>query len=291
MANSVRGILSPNEYRQSGYRAMYIVFFTVAVVLSIVMLFPILWVFLTAMKSPSDVYKVPVTLFPDAWYWENFATAWRNFEFPRMVFNTLAVYAGLIVLRLSVTFLAAYAISKLRVPFRRTIYLLFLSTLVLPVFAYIIPSFLVVNAFGLYDSWWAIWLPGAASSFPLLLAKGFLDEIPYELSESARIDGANDLTILWKIIMPIAKPVLAVISILAFLEVWNNFFWPRLVITDSAKWTMPIMLWYRTSIIGGNPPMNIQLAGMFFSILPPMILFLFFQKYITEGVSFTGLKG
>ncbi|WP_052078393.1 carbohydrate ABC transporter permease [Spirochaeta lutea] len=291
MANTLRGILSFNEYRQPRNRAAYILFFIMAVLLSLVMVFPLIWVFLTSLKAPADVYKIPVTLLPETWNLGNFATAWRSFRFPLMLFNTFAVYLATLTARLLVVLLAAYSLSKLKVPFRRTIYLLFLSTLVLPVFSYIIPSFLVINAFGLYDNWLALILPGAASSFPLLLAKGFMDEMPIELCESARIDGSSELRILWSIILPIAKPVIAVISILAFLEVWNNFFWPQLVITSSEKWTMPIMLWYRTSVIGGNPPMNIQLAGMFFSILPPLILFMFFQRYITEGVTFAGIKG
>jgi multiple sugar transport system permease protein len=261
------------------------------VAMALLMVFPILWVFLTSMKGPSEVYRVPSRFIPEDWNWRNFVTAWTSFEYPRMVFNTFVVYLGLIALRLTVVMLAAYSLSKLAVPFRRGFYLLFLATLVLPVMAYVVPSFLVVNGLGLFDSWWAIWLPGAASSFPLLLAKGFIDEIPRELSESSRIDGASDLRILSHIILPNAKPVIAVIAILGFLEVWNNFFWPRLVLVTRDIWTIPIMLWYRTSVIGGNPPMNIQLAGMFLSMIPPFVLFLLFQRYITDGVVFSGIKG
>ncbi len=207
-----------------------------------------------------------------------------------MFLNTTLVFLGFIVSRLAVVTMAAYALSRLDVPFRNGIYLIIMSTLALPTLAYLIPSYLVVKDLGLYNSWWALWVPAGASAFQILIVKNFFDGIPKELSEASRMDGANDLRILWSVVLPLSRPVLAAISIFSFLEVWNNFFWQQLIFSDPAIWTMPVMLYVKSFTIGGNPPINVQLAGMFISLIPPLIIFVLFQRNITNGVTMTGMK-
>jgi len=296
MEGRIRGILSPNDYRTPVYRAAYILFLSVAVLLAVIMMAPILWVFVSAAKESREIARMPPTLLPVSWHWENFALAWKSYQIPRMVLNTAIVYMGFVVSRLLVVTSAAYSLSRLRLPFRRGFYMMFLATLMLPAMAYLVPQYLVIQSLpfikvSLYDTWWALWLPAGASSMQLLLMKGFFDEIPRELSEASRIDGASELRILRSIILPNAKPIIAVVCIFAFLEVWNNFFWQRLILPSQAHWTMAVMLWYRSFRIGGNPPMNVQLAGMLISIIPPLAMFLVFQRHITQGVTMTGLKG
>jgi len=286
----VRGILSPNEYRRPAYRAVYWASFGLAVALALVMLYPVLWVLLSAVKSPAEIYRNPPTLFPSTAEWQNFAQAWKSYEIPRMFFNTTVVFVGFLVSRLTVVTMASYAFSRLDVPWRGFFYLLILSTLALPTFAYLIPSYLVVKDLGLYNSWWALWVPAGASAFQILIVKNFFDGIPRELSEASRMDGAGELRILWSVVLPLSRPVLAAISIFSFLEVWNNFFWQHLIFSDPKTWTMPVMLYFKSFTIGGNPPINVQLAGMFLSLLPPLALFLLFQKNITHGVTMTGIK-
>jgi multiple sugar transport system permease protein len=296
MAEKTRGILSAIDYRNPSNKFAYTVFLLVAVVLAVIMMYPIFWVFVSAMKESSEIVRMPPTFLPKTWRWENFKEAWASYQVPRMVANTAAVYAGFVLSRLLVITLAAYSLSRLRLPFRRGFYMLFLATLMLPAAAYLVPQYLVIQELpiikvSLYDTWWALWLPAGASSMQLLLMKGFFDEIPRELSEAGRIDGASELRILGRLILPNSKPIIAVVSIFAFMEVWNNFFWQRLILPTQARWTMAVMLWYRSFTIGGNPPMNVQLAGMTLSIIPPLVLFMIFQKYITQGVTMTGLKG
>jgi ABC-type glycerol-3-phosphate transport system permease component len=286
----VRGILSPNEYRRPMYRVVHALAFVVAVALAVVMLYPVLWVFLSAIKTPAEIYRNPPTLFPSVADWENFAQAWKSYEIPRMFLNTTLVFLGFIASRLFVVTTAAYALSRLDIPFRRTIYLIIMSTLALPTFAYLIPSYLVIKDLGLYDSWWALWVPAGANAFQILIVKNFFDGIPRELSEASRMDGASEVRILWSVVLPLSRPVIAAISIFSFLEVWNNFFWQRLVFNDPHIWTMPVMLYFKSFTIGGNPPINVQLAGMFISLIPPLLIFLFFQRNITNGVTMSGIK-
>ena len=296
MEARTRGILSDLDYRNPGYAIAYGLFFIIAIVLSAVMLYPFFWVFVSAAKESSEIARVPPTFLPAIWRWDSFTEAWKSYQIPRMFLNTAVVYIGYVVSRLLVITPAAYALSRLRLPFRRAFYMLFLATLILPEAAYLVPKYLVIQELplikvSLYDTWWALWLPAGASSLQLLLMKGFFDEIPREISEAGRIDGASEMGILRKLIFPNAKPIVAVICIFAFMEVWNNFFWQRLILPTQARWTTAVMLWYRTFSIGGNPPMNVQLAGMFICIIPPLLLFLLFQKFITQGVTMTGLKG
>ncbi len=296
MAEKTRGILSAIDYRNPSNKIAYTGFLLGAAVLAVIMMYPIFWVFVSAMKESSEIVRMPPTFLPKTWRWENFQEAWKSYQVPRMVGNTAAVYVGFVVSRLLVITLAAYSLSRLRLPFRRGFYMMFLATLMLPAAAYLVPQYLVIQELpiikvSLYDTWWALWLPAGASSMQLLLMKGFFDEIPRELSEAGRIDGASELRILGRLILPNSKPIIAVVSIFAFMEVWNNFFWQRLILPSQARWTMAVMLWYRSFTIGGNPPMNVQLAGMTLSIIPPLVLFMIFQKYITQGVTMTGLKG
>jgi multiple sugar transport system permease protein len=291
-----RTILSENEYAIPRYRLVYLVCYLGGILLALSMIYPVLWVFFSALKDSSEIFRVPPTFLPKTWDWSSFSEAWQRYQVPRMAFNTAVVYAGFAASRLFVITLAAYALSRLPLPARGSIYMLFLATLMLPAAAYLVPQYLVIQRLpllriSLYDTWWALWIPAGASSFQLLLMKGFFDEIPKELSEAAKIDGASEVRTLWRVILPNAKPIVAVVAIFAFFEVWNNFFWQRLILPSQGKWTMAVMLWYRTFTIGGNPPMNVQLAGMCLSIVPPLLLFLFFQKYITQGITMTGLKG
>jgi multiple sugar transport system permease protein len=296
MAEAVRGILSPQEYKKPGMRWVYAALFAVASVLAVIMFYPFFWVITSALKNANEIHLVPPTVLPQDWRFENFSRAWDIYEFPRVTLNTLVLFAGFFASRLAVIATAAYSLSRLKLPLRRMFYLVFLATLMLPTMAYLVPSYLVlkdVPLFGvnLLDSFWALWLPAGADSFSLLLLKGFFDEIPRELSEAARIDGASELRVLVRVIVPLAKPIFAVLAIFAFLTVWNDFFWQKLLLVSQQLWTVPVMLWFRSSVVGAIPTVNIQLAAMAISIVPPMILFLFFQKNITTGVTMTGIKG
>jgi multiple sugar transport system permease protein len=291
-----RGILSPNEYKSVTMRVAYALFLTIAVALTLVMFYPFFWVLTGALKNSNEIYQVPPTLLPTDWRWDNFVKAWTGYQFPQMVWNTLVLFAGYLVSKVAVLTLAAYALSRMKVPFRRGFYLVFLATLMLPTVAYLVPSYLVIQKlpgvdFGLLDSYWAIWLPAGADSFTLLLLKGFFDDIPRELSEAGRIDGASEARILVRIILPLSRPILAVVGIFGFLTIWNDFFWQRLVLISPGLWTISVMLWYKSNVVGATPAINVQLAAMCLSIVPPMILFLLTQKNITTGVSMTGIKG
>ncbi|HTH13802.1 MAG TPA: carbohydrate ABC transporter permease [Spirochaetia bacterium] len=292
-----RSILSTQERRSPGARAVITVCYVLALVLTLVMFYPLAWVFFNALKDSKEIYDIPPGLFPTHPQWGNYPEAWRIYQLGPTMVNTLVVFAGVVVVKLVVLAMAAFALAHLRLPARRVVFLVFLSTLLLPTVAYLVPSFLAVAnvpllGFNLLNTYWALWIPAAADSFSLLMLKNFFDEIPGELLEAGRIDGASHARILARIILPLAKPILAVLGIFTFLSVWNDFFWTRLVLGNVPElWPVSVSLWYHSTVVGAQPPANVQLAAMALASVPPLVLFLNFQKHITQGVSFSGIKG
>lgn len=295
METKVRTIISPYEYRSAGTAVMYRLFVAVAILMTIAMFYPMFWVFSGSLKDANEIYDVPPSLFPKVWNWGNYKEAWRFYEFPRTMLNSAILFTGYFISKIVVITMAAYSLSRLPMRHRHLVYMIFLATLMLPTVAYLVPSYLVLQRLpvfhiSLIDSRFAIWLPAGADSFSLLMIKNFFDTIPKEISESARIDGAGEVKILTSLIMPLSKPIIAVVGIFSFLGIWNDFFWQRLVLISPGKWTMSVMLWFRSTVTGATPPVNIQLAAMFVSIIPPMILFLVFQRSITEGTGLGAIK-
>ena len=292
MELSKRGIISNFDRKRPSVKFSYVVCYVVAIGVAISTLYPLLWVCFGSLKEAKEIFYVPPTLLPRTFLWENYLRAWQFYAIPKVFWNTLVIYAGFVGVRLLSLSAAAYALAHMRLPCRRGIYMLFLATLMLPFFAYLIPSYLIIFRLGLLDSFWAVCLPAGADSYSLLLLKNYFDGIPGEIFESARIDGASELLVLRKIVLPLAKPIIAVLGIFAFIHVWRDFVWQRIVLPSAHKWTVSIALWYHSlGNQGAVLPQNVQLAAMLISTLPPMIIFLIFQRYIIEGVSFTGLKG
>ncbi|HEY7850258.1 MAG TPA: carbohydrate ABC transporter permease, partial [Ktedonobacterales bacterium] len=180
--------------------------------------------------------------------------------------------------------------------FSNALLFFFLSTLMVPALAYLIPQYLTVvhlSIFGvsLINSWWAVWLPEAANAFNIIVLKSFFDTIPNELCDAARIDGASALQVFLYIIVPLSRPALAVVAMFTIFATWKDFLWPLLVLVDTSKQPISVAL-YQLGIAASNGvPQNVLLAGFIFAMLPPVILFLIFQRQIIRGVNTTGLKG
>ena len=289
---SGRSIISAFDRKNASVKILYAVCYLVATVLAVTTFYPLLWVFFSSFKDAKEIFVVPPTLIPHTFLWENYVRAWTLYEVPKAVFNTFYVFFGVVIVKLLVLSMAAYAISHLKIPLRKTFYMIFLATLILPSLTYIIPAYLVIHKLGMIDSFWALWLPAGADSFSLLLLKGFFDGLPKELFEAARIDGANEMRILRVVVLPLSKPILAVLAIFTFMNVWRDFIWQRIILPSASHWTISISLWYHSlNNLGATVPYNVQLAAMLICTIPPMIIFLFFQKYLIQGVTFSGIKG
>jgi len=287
-----RTLTSPMALRRPSGRLAYWALFAVVLLATVTTVVPLLWMFAGGLKDSNEIYRNPPSLLPEVPRWGNFPTAWSHLNYTRYFTNTLLIALGAWFFQLFVATTAAYSLSKLKPPFGRVVLFVFLSTLMVPATAYLIPQYLTVLdvpllGIRLVDTWWAIWLPGAVSAFNIYLLKSFFDEIPVDLTDAATIDGANPWQILLQVILPLSKPVLAVTSIFALINTWKDFFWPLLVLTTPEIQPLTVAL-YRLS---AREPLNLIVAALAIASIPPLIVFLIFQRQIIAGITLTGLKG
>lgn len=240
-----------------------------------------------AMSPATDLIAKPLTLWPADPRPENFATAWSDLGIGHYLLNTLQVVGGSWAVQLFVAVTAGFALSVLRPRFGRYVYGAILATMFVPYTVSMTSLFLTVIDLGLVDSYWSIWLPSGAYAFNVLLAKRFFDALPPELFAAARVDGANTWQLLTRIVLPMSRPILAVISLLAVMHSWKDFIWPLVAITDPDKQPISVAL----ANLALQAPQDELIAAMAMALAPPVLVFLVFQKHIVAGLGFTGVKG
>jgi multiple sugar transport system permease protein len=288
-----RTLVSPAQLRSTKGRTIYwVVFAFTLVAFTIAFLFPLYWAVTGAMKSADELAKVPPTVLPSAWHPQSYVDAWNQIDLGKYFLNTIVVAGGALLVQLAVDIPAAYALSKLRPKLGNAVLALMLVTLMLPAAALLVPTYITITDVPLFhlnllNSPAAIWLPAAANAFNIYVLKRFFDQIPDELIEAARIDGAGPVRTLWKIVLPISRPILAVVSILAVVTAWKDFIWPLLVFPDPGKQTLSVVL-QRVAI---DLPLNLLVAGLVLASLPMIAIFLAFQRQILAGLTAGSLKG
>ncbi|GHH47505.1 carbohydrate ABC transporter permease [Lentzea cavernae] len=271
-----------------GTGKLYWVVLTITLVLfTAAFLLPLVWVLLGAFKPPAELAQQPPTILPQTWEPGAYVDAWNYMELGKFFVNTLVVAIGAWAVQMAVIVPAAYALSKLRPAFGNAIMGLMLATLMLPSTAVLVPVYLTLVDLGLLNNPAGIWLPAAANALNVYLLKRFFDQIPEELLEAARIDGAGTWTTLVRIVLPISRPILAVVSIFAVVAAWKDFIWPLLVFPDPAKQTLSVAL----QRFAPDTPINLLLAGLVLASLPMVALFLAFQRHILAGLTAGGVKG
>ena len=260
----------------------------VAVLGAALLMFPMYWMLRTSVASVDELSNLPVHLWPREWVWQNYVEPWRQYPFARWLLNSVVIAVLSVVLTLAINLCAGYAFAKLRFPFRDVLFLLILSTLMVPVQVIMIPQFQIVIDLNLLNSTWGVVLPRLAEAFGLFMARQFFLNIPDELLEAARCDGAGHLRTFWSIVLPLSRPLIAVLIIFTFMWRWNEFVWPLIVLTDASSYTLPVGLQFLISQFSTN--FGPLLAMSFLSIRPILVVFAVFQRYFVEGVARTGLK-
>jgi multiple sugar transport system permease protein len=261
--------------------------YVVLTLLAAACLVPFAWMLLTAFKPDNEVFSR--TLLPSRLAWENFPRAFTFFPFARFLFNTIVVAVGSTGVHLVTSCLAAYAFARLRFRGREVLFLLYLGTLMVPQQVTIVPLFLMMQSVGWVDTFWALILPGAFHALGVFLLRQFFMTIPRELEESAFIDGASRLRILWQIILPLSKPALATLAVFTFIREWNSFLWPLIVTTTPDMRTLSVGLSLFTGQYGTE--WNLLMAAAAVTLLPTLVIFAFAQRYFVEGIAVTGFGG
>lgn len=271
---------------QSGRRTTARV--VVAALAAALLLFPLYWMVRTALAAPAELADLPVPLWPQDAVWENFVEPWRQYPFGRWLGNSVLVAVVSVVLTVALNLAAGYAFAKLRFPGRDVLFLLVVSTLMVPIQVIMVPQFQVVVDAGLVDSPWGVVLPRLAEAFGLFLARQFFLGIPDELLDAAKVDGAGHLRTFWSVVLPLSGPLVAVLVIFTFMWRWNEFVWPLVVLTDAQSYTLPVGLQFLVQQYGTD--YGPLLAMSLLSVLPMLLVFAVAQRWFVEGVARSGLR-
>ena len=289
------GLLSHNEWARRDLKwffgsAQALLF----VLLILIGLGPVVWLTKGAITPTIDTLRNPLALFPHGAAWSNLTEAWSQVHVGRYFWNTVVLALGSWLCQIVVATTGAFVLSVLRPAWGKFIYWLLLGTLFVPAIVLVVPLYieivhppLINHSFA--ESYWAIWLPAGASAFNVVLMKRFFDNLPRELFEAAKIDGAGPVRLFFSIVLPLSKPILGVVSIFAILAEWKNFLWPFLVLTNSPD-RQPLSV--RLPAIQPQTQIGVLLASMLIASLVPLIGFLVFQRTFLRGTGLGGaLKG
>jgi multiple sugar transport system permease protein len=256
----------------------------------LLMVGPFLWMLLGSLKPQAEFLVNPPTFLPKAPTTNNYERLFGQLDFPRFFFNSSVV--ALVVTAGNVLFcpMLGYALAKLQWRGKRLIMGLVLATLMVPAGITLIPNFVLMRNLGLVNTYPGLILPFLVGPFGVFLTRQFMYGIPDELLEAARIDGANEWRIFWQVVMPITVPVLATLGILTFLGSWNSFLYPLVMAQEQNMYTLPVALaTFATSQYQADHGM--LMAGSVVLVVPVLVIFILFQRWITEGIATTGLKG
>ncbi|WP_150307447.1 carbohydrate ABC transporter permease [Planctomonas psychrotolerans] len=274
--------------RGRGARISYIVRLLAAIAVSIVLLFPLYWMIVVAFSSKQELLSRDLRLWPREFTIANFTTVFDTFPTVTWFGNSVVIAVFVTALTVLVNLLAGYAFARLRFRGSNLLFLLALSTLMLPVQVIMVSQFKLVTELGIYGTYWAVILPTAATAFGIFLARQFIIGIPEEIIEAARVDGAGHFRVFAQIVLPLCKPLIAVLILLTFLSTWNDFAWPLIALKQSELYTLPIGLLFLKGQYGTDYGAIMALALV--SVLPMIIVFLVFQRYFVQGFARSGIK-
>jgi alpha-1,4-digalacturonate transport system permease protein len=260
----------------------------IAAVGAVVMLFPVYWMLVTALRPKGEIFTRQVHLWPSDIVWSNFTKAWTSLPFTQWYVNSLVIALIAVVITVSINLLAGYTFAKYRFPGRNIIFFAMLSTLMIPIQAIIVPEFLIVAKLGWVDTYWGVVFPRAAEAFGIFMVRQFMLSIPDELIEAARLDGASEFAIFRKVVLPLSKPAIAVLVIFTFMWRWNDFAWPIAVLQSQSAYTVPLGLNLMRGPYGTEWSYMMGMALV--SILPMLLIFFLFQRHFVRGIASTGLK-
>jgi len=268
----------------------------VLIPLTFILMVPLIWMLITSLETEAETRQFPPVLLPASPQWTNYPDALAAAPFVRFMANSAVVAIIVVVANLVLCSVAGYAFARLKFLGRGALFGVLMATLMVPFQVTMIPEFLIVKWFGTHvwdqlgiDHLGALVMPNLATAFGIFLLRQFFLTIPVELEEAARIDGTSRLGVLFKIVLPLSLPAMATLAALTFLDSWNSFLWPLIVINTESNMTLPLGL---TTFQGSHDTKwELLMAGNVFSLLPMLLVFFAAQRYFVRSVAATGLKG
>ncbi|CAG7644299.1 L-arabinose transport system permease protein AraQ [Paenibacillus solanacearum] len=272
------------ELKSSAKVTLYIVL----IVMAALWLFPVLWIVISSFKTNNDLYSFPPRFWPQPITFEHFTDAFAKGNFGRYFMNSAIVTISSTILLLVINSMAGFALAKYRFKGDMLLLVGFISTLMIPLEVIMIPIFKVLSTLGMYNTLWALIIPPAATPTGVFLIRQYLLTVPDELLEAARMDGASEWRIYSQLILPMCKPILAVLAIFSFMWRWDDFLWPLIGISDPSLYTIQLAL---SNFIGEyNVDWGSLLAMSVITMIPVLVVFLVFQRQFVSGMVTSGMK-
>jgi multiple sugar transport system permease protein len=245
-------------------------------------LVPMLWMLSASVMPAGEASAYPPRFIPSRVTFEHYAALFTRLNLGRYLRNSAIVAITVTVASLFVNAMAGYAFAKLRFRGRDRLFRLLTLGLIVPSQVAMLPLFLLLKTMGLINSYWGVVIPGLASIFGIFLVRQYLLALPDDLLDAARVDGASEMRVFWSVVLPVARPILATLSIWTFLATWNDFMWPLIVLSDDRRYTLPVAL---ANLVGEHvQDTELMMAGSVLTVLPVLVVFLVLQRYYIQGI-------
>jgi multiple sugar transport system permease protein len=289
-----RGIISPSDWLRPGVKtSTRTVQIVLLVILAIAGIGPLLWLARSAVTPTQEILQNPMGFFSNGFDWSTLNAAWNTLGIWVQFLNTIWVSGGEWIVEIIVATTAGYALSVLQPRYGKVLYSMVLTTLFIPIVVILVPLYLVIlhppllNQ-SLINTWWAVWLPAGASAFNVVLVKRFFDNLPREVFEAARTDGAGPFRLFWSVVLPMSRPILGVVSIFAIINAWKDYLWPLIVLQNPAVQPLSV----RLPSLQDQIQLNVYLAALAIATIVPIVIFLLFQRFFLRGAGLGGaVKG
>ncbi len=276
---------TPRPYKKRrGWRWLDLLLYGFLVGTSLFMLIPFLWMVSTSLKPPDEIFGFPPVLVSPNSSLQAYRFLFQEQGILRIVWNTFALSLGFTLLSLFFCSLGGYGFAKYHFPGRGWLFGFLIGTMMIPYIITMVPLFLIMRDLAWIDTFWAIIVPGAANAFGIFFLRQFISTIPDELLDAARIDGASEVGIYGRIVVPMIAPGLISLGLIFFMNTWNSFLWPLVILKSPENFTLPLLIRSMTGTVG-RTVYDVQMAASVVSIIPLLIIFLIFQRRFIEGIT------
>lgn len=280
-------------------KASYHVQTVVAIICVLIMIFPLYWMVNTALKTEAEIIVVTPKFWPESLHWQNFADAWHAQNFPRLILNTFYVTAWMMICDLVISVLAGYGFARGKFPFKNTLFLVVLSAMMIPAQVVFIPVYVMIARLGWVNTFAGMALPGLVSAHRIFMLRNNFMSVDQSYIDAGRVDGLGIIGTIRHVLMPMCRSAVITTSLTAFINGWNNYFWPKILAKDDAHRLIAVGIQrlkaqFDSTVNGltvdGQGYFNTVMAGVIISIIPVVIIFAFCQKYILQGFSKNAMK-
>jgi ABC-type glycerol-3-phosphate transport system permease component len=268
-----------------------IVLYTVLIGISIFMIMPFIWMISTSLKSPSEIFARPLILIPPDATLNAYQELIEKHDILNALKNTAFLATASTLVSLFFCSLGGYGFAKFKFPGKGIMFSFLLATMIIPFTVIVVPLYLIMRDLQWIDTFWPLIVPGAANAFGIFFMRQYISSISSQLLDAARIDGASEFDIYWRVILPIITPGLTSLGLIFFMGSWNSYLWPLLMLKSPSNFTLPLVIWFMNTPVGTQTTYHLQMAASVISILPLLVIFLVFQRRFIEGITAGSIKG